>query len=169
MSESVPAPLELYHGVVAPEWLDYNGHMMDGYYLVAFTFATEAVLEYLGFGAAYRERTGCTIYTVEAHLNFLRELKADAPLRYATQLLGCDAKRFHVFHTMSHAHEGFVAATNELMFLHVDQAELKVTAMPEDRLSRVQAVCDAHAHLPRPPQAGRSVGLRARAAEGPGA
>ncbi len=42
---------------VRPEWIDYNGHLMDGYYLVAFSDATEGVLAELGFGAAYRERT----------------------------------------------------------------------------------------------------------------
>lgn len=159
VSDPIPAPLHLHRGVVRPEWIDYNGHMMDGYYLVAFTDVTEAMLDYLGFGAAYRERTGGTIYTVEAHLNFLREVRTGAPLTYSTQMLGYDAKRFHVIHTMHHAHEGFLAATNELMFLHVNQAALKVEPMPADRLARVAQVCDAHAALPRPPQAGRSIGL----------
>jgi len=39
--------------VVPPEWIDYNGHMMDAYYFLAFTEATEAFLDYVGLGAAY--------------------------------------------------------------------------------------------------------------------
>ncbi len=153
----IPSPLELCTDSVRPEWIDYNGHMMDGYYLVAFTFATEALLEYLGFGPAYRERTGCTLYTVEGHINFLREVKAQAPLKYTTQLLGFDAKRIHVFHSMIDDSNNCLAATNELMFLHVNQSTLKVEPMPLDNLARVEQVFRAHAVLPRPPQAGRSI------------
>jgi len=160
MADSIPAPLSLYTGSALPEWIDYNGHMMDGYYLVAFTYATEAFLEYVGFGPAYRERTGKTVYTVEGHINFLREVKAEAPLRYTTQLLGYDAKRLHVFHSMVHANEGYLAATNELMFLHVNQATMRVESMPSENLAQVEQIYQAHADLPRPLQAGRSISLR---------
>ncbi|MGH2523297.1 MAG: thioesterase family protein [Anaerolineales bacterium] len=153
----IDAPLALHTATARPEWIDYNGHLMDGYYLVAFTFATEALLDYLGFGLLYRERTGCTIYTVEAHVNFLREVHANAGLRYTTQLLGFDAKRIQVFHHMFHAEEGYLAATNELMFLHVNQSSSKVESMPPDRLARLEQVYAAHTGLPRPAQAGRSI------------
>ena len=56
---------------VPPEWIDYNGHMMDAYYFLAFTEATEAFLDHVGLGAAYRARTGSGIYTAEGHLCFL--------------------------------------------------------------------------------------------------
>jgi acyl-CoA thioester hydrolase len=139
--------------------MDYNGHMMDGYYLVAFAFATEALLQYLGFGEAYRAQTGCTIYTAEAHLNFLREVKEGDPLTYQSLVLGADAKRLHVFHTMQHAHEGVVVATTEQMWLHVNQQTMRVEPMPVEHHQRVRAIVAAHAALPRPPQAGRRIAL----------
>jgi acyl-CoA thioesterase FadM len=159
MSEPIPAPLSLYAGSALPEWMDYNGHMMDGYYAVAFTFPTDAFLDYLGFGPAYRERTGKTVYTVEGHINFLREVHAGARLRYTTQLLNYDARRLHIFHHMLQEDDGYLAATNELMLLHVNQASLKVESMPPSHLERVEQVFQAHAALARPPQAGRSIGL----------
>src|SRR5207253_2099378 len=36
------APLDAYRDVVRPEWIDHNGHMNMGYYLVVFDFATDA-------------------------------------------------------------------------------------------------------------------------------
>lgn len=153
------APLNLHHATAPREWMDYNGHMMDGYYLVAFAFATDALLQYLGFGEAYRAQTGCTIYTAEAHLNFLREVKEGDPLTYHTTLLGADAKRLHVFHTMQHAHEGTLVATTEQMWLHVNQQSMRVEPMPPERLAQAQAVVAAHAALPRPPQAGRRIAM----------
>ena len=32
---------------VPQEWINYNGHMTDAFYFVAFTEATEALLDYL--------------------------------------------------------------------------------------------------------------------------
>lgn len=159
MIATIPAPLALYTDTVRSEWIDYNDHLTDGYYMVYFCLTTEAVLAYLGFGAAYRERTGATIYTVEGHINYVRELKLGAPLRFTTQVLGCDAKRIHVFHNLHHGLEGYLAATNELMFLHVNQSTLKVEPMPAERLTHVRAVAAAHAALPYPPQAGRRIAM----------
>lgn len=163
MSGLDPALLQLWTGLARPEWVDYNGHLMDGYYLVAFTEATEAFLAHVGFGPAYLEKTGCTIYTAEAHVNFLREVKGGGPLVYYTQLLGWDAKRLHLFHHMLAGEARYLAATNEVMLLHVDQAGgPRVTPMPAEQLARLQALAQAQAALPRPAQAGRSIGLAAR-------
>jgi acyl-CoA thioester hydrolase len=144
--------------VVPPEWIDYNGHMMDAYYFLAFTEATEAFLDHVGLGATYRARTGSGIYTAESHLSFLSGVSEGAALSYQTQLLDHDAKRLHVFHQMTSA--GTLAATCELMFLHVTDGH--VTAMPPDAARAVAALADRQAALPRPGQAGRRVGIPAR-------
>jgi len=145
---------------ILPEWIDYNGHLMDGYYFVAFSDATEAVLEALGFGPTYRERTGCTIYTVEGHLTFRREVSVDAVLSVATQVIDHDPKRIHVVHDMSDSSTGERLATAELMFIHVDQSTGKVAPMPDAQAASVAAMARAHAGLERPPDVGRSVGIR---------
>lgn len=162
MSQStIPAPLSLYHDHVQPEWIDYNGHMNEGYYAVAFCNATEELLLYLGLGSDYPQRTNYAIYTVENHISYLREVKEGAPLRFTTQLLGCDAKRIHAFHAMYHAEEGYLAATMETMMIHVSQKPLRTAPMPKDILSHLEEIVATHkASLPHPPQAGRSIGLR---------
>ena len=145
---------------VLPEWIDYNGHLMDGYYFVAFSDATEAVLAALGFGPAYRELTGSTIYTAEGHLTFRREVTVDTELSVATQVIDHDAKRIHVVHDMVDAATGERLATAELMFLHVDQSTGKVVPMPAAQAERVAAMAEAHAGLERPPDVGRRIGIR---------
>ncbi|HEX5689720.1 MAG TPA: thioesterase family protein [Roseiflexaceae bacterium] len=159
MTEATASALQIHSGVVPPEWIDYNEHLMDGYYLVAFSFATEAFLAHVGFGPAYREQTGCTIYTVEGHINFLREVPLGARLTYLTQILDYDAKRIHVIHSMVRADQQYLAATNELMFIHVNQATHKTEPMPAAQFARVEQIAQEHARLPRPEQAGRSVGI----------
>ena len=142
---------------VPPEWIDYIGHMMDAYYFVAFTEATEAFLDQLGLGERYRAGRGCGLYTVESHLCFARSVRAGAVLTYHSQLLGCDDKRLHVFHRMAAAPSGDVVATNELMFLHVDIATERVVPMPAERRAAADRLAAAHAALPAPAGAGRSI------------
>jgi len=157
-----PAPLDTGERTVPADWIDYNGHMNDGYYALAFTEATDSLLDQLGLGAAYREQTGCGIYTVESHLCFFRSVRAGARLRYRTQLLGADAKRLHAVHRMTDAETGEELAANELMFLHVDIVTEQVTPMPPHRRNVVDALAAEHAALPAPPTAGRRIAMPAR-------
>ena len=159
---STAGPLGTGGHTVPADWIDYNGHMMDGYYAIAFTEATDALLDHLGLGAAYREETGTGIYTVESHLCFAASVRAGARLGYSSQLLGADAKRLHVFHRMTDAETGAQMATNELMFLHVNIATERVTAMPPDRWRAVAALAAEHAALPGPPGAGRRIAMPRR-------
>ena len=158
----IPAPLELAHGQVLPEWIDYNRHMMDGYYAVAFSRATDSFMDFIGLDDAYRTATHGTIYTAEMHLTFLRELKEGAPLRFTTQLLGSDTRRIHVFHCVYNDADNYLAATSEWMLLHVDQALGRVFPMPERVTARLAQIAAAHAKLPRPAQAGRAVSMAQR-------
>jgi acyl-CoA thioester hydrolase len=149
-------------GRVVPEaWIDYNGHMMDAYYCVAFTEATEAFLDHVGLGAAYRTESGCGIYTVESHVCFARSVRGGAALRYESQLLGWDDKRLHLFHRMV-GPGGDQVATNELMLLHVDLATERVTPMSPTRSRAVQLVGSAQAALPPPQNAGRRIHMPGR-------
>jgi acyl-CoA thioesterase FadM len=145
---------------VPPEWIDYNGHMMDAYYFLAFTEATEAFLDHVGLGAAYQARTGGGIYTAESHLCFLSGVGEGAALEYQTQVLGYDSKRIHVFHQMTSA--GTLAATCELMFLHV--IDYRVRPMPPEAAAAVAALAAGHAALPHPDRAGRRIAMPLRLA-----
>jgi acyl-CoA thioester hydrolase len=162
-AQHIAAPLELTHTRVLPAWIDYNRHMMDGYYAVAFSHATDKFMDYAGMDAAYRATTRGTLYTAEMHLTYLRELKEGATLRFTTQLLGSDAKRIHLFHCVYDAAADYLAATSEWMLLHVDQALGRVAAMPEQVTARLAQIAAAHATLPRPAQAGHTISMaRAR-------
>ena len=158
---STASVLETGRRAVPADWIDYNGHMMDAYYSVAFTEATEMLLDHVGLGAAYRARTGSGIYTVESHVCFRASIRSGEQLRYTSRLLGCDSRRLHVFHQILLG-PGTEAATSELMFLHVDLATERVTAIPPEQLAVVSALAAQHATLPVPEAAGRRIALHRR-------
>jgi acyl-CoA thioester hydrolase len=156
------ATFDAYRDVVRPEWIDQNQHMNMGYYLVVFDYATDEFLSWVGLDAGHRAAREVTTFCLEAHVTYHREVRAADPLRFTTVLLGHDDKRIHYLHAMYHAAEGYLAATNELMSLHVRRATRRASAMAPAILARLAAVQRAHDALPRPPQAGRSIGLANR-------
>jgi acyl-CoA thioester hydrolase len=63
---------------------------------------------------------------------------------------------------MSQGDAGYLAATNELMSLHVSQQTRRGAPMAPEILERLGRIQVAHDRLPRPPQVGRLMGLGAR-------
>ena len=154
--------LDTHRDIVKPEWIDHNGHFNMGYYLVVFDRATDAVLHQVGLTAELREGTGATTFTLEAHVNYLNELHEGDPLRFTTRLLGFDHKRIHYFHEMYHATEGYLAATNELMSLHVNHSTRRSAPMAVEVTRCLEEILEAHEPLPLPEQVGRRIGLERR-------
>ncbi len=142
---------------IEPQWIDYNGHLNVAYYNVLFDRAVDEVYELIGLGPSYLDRHKHSTMVVETHVRYLRELHEDDPVRVTVQLLDFDAKRIHLFEQLKHAAENWVSATSESMTLHVDMTAKKAAPFPEPVMRALAAMKAAHAVLPRPDGAGRSV------------
>jgi acyl-CoA thioester hydrolase len=142
---------------IEPQWIDYNGHLNVAYYNVLFDRAVDEVYELIGLGPAYLERHKHSTMVVEAHVRYLHELKLADPVRVTVQLLGYDAKRIHLFEELRHATGNWVSATSESMTLGVDMTAKKVAPFHDSVLRLLKRMQAAHAVLPRPVGAGRSV------------
>ena len=134
------APLRIWRGAVLDEWIDYNGHMSEGFYGVVFGMASDEYLVRMGFDEQYRVATGGAFYTVETHIAFI-----DA-----------DPKRVHLFHELRGGDEA-LAATQESMMLHVDTRIDRVVPMGEELYAVLRADADAHAGLLPAGTTGRAI------------
>lgn len=173
--------MELLRETVRPEWIDYNGHLYDGYYAVVFARAVDAFLVLVGLDETTRRATRHTIYTMETHVRFLREVKLAAPLAVTAQVLEVDAKRARLFLTMhdlgrdrdGHAAapgeaadpgRALIAATSEQLLMSIDQSGEAPHSAPW--LAETAAILDrlaaGHAGLPVPEAAGRGIAIRRR-------
>ena len=161
MTEPIPAPFDSYRDVVRNEWVDRNGHLNMGYYVVVFDFATDAWLDYLGLDTEHRRSQQVATFSLESHVTYAREVRGGDELRFTTRLLGFDAKRIHYFHEMYAARENTLAATNELVSLHVSQETRRSAPMAPEVLERLGEILLVHRALPIPPQVGRLMGLSA--------
>lgn len=159
---TIDAPLRLLQTTVAPQWVDYNGHMSESCYLLVFGDNSDAFFRFIGIDEDYRA-AGHSLYTVQTQLHNLREVSEGEPIRLTLQLLDADEKRLHIFHAMEHGVSGDLLATGEQMLVHVDMRSSRSTPMPSEMQTKVQAIRAAHAGLPRPAQAGAPIGIRRKA------
>ena len=60
---------------------------------------------------------------------------------------------------MYHAGKGYLAATSEQILVHVDLATRKSSPFPEPQRKLFENMLAGHAKLPKPPQAGKSIGM----------
>ncbi|WFU04257.1 carnitine 3-dehydrogenase (plasmid) [Rhizobium sp. CB3171] len=159
MLSDVAQPLRLIETKVSPAWVDYNGHMTEHRYLQVFGDTSDALLRLIGVDLAYVER-GYSYYTVETHIRHLGEAKLGQAIHSTCQLLSADEKRLHVFHTIYDTANGEAIATAEQMLLHVDAKAGKAAPAPEEVLSKIRPIAEAHARLPVPEGVGRHVGQK---------
>ncbi|MFM0026764.1 thioesterase family protein [Paraburkholderia madseniana] len=153
------ASLPCYRDVVRAEWVDYNGHLRDAFYMLIFSFATDALIDVIGLPDSVRKERGRSIYTLEAHINYLHEIKEGVQVRVDMRVLGHDAKRLHLYLEMF-ADEGIEpVAAGEQMLLHVDTGGPRAVAFDPDVEARVRALAEAHTGLPTARFAGRVIGL----------
>jgi acyl-CoA thioesterase FadM len=141
------AQIPVYSVTIEPEWIDYNGHMRDAYCGLAASYAIDRLMDHLGLDAAYRERTRCTLYTLETHVHFLHEIKGADDLKILTAILDADQKKIHAGFTFVCSRLPEPAATADVMLLHVHQGEKPASApLPAsaaDTLSAVQLSAEA--------------------------
>lgn len=150
---------------VADDWIDYNGHMNVAYYLVLLDRCVDEAFEELGMGPEYVTRENASFFTVEIHINYLRELPPRAPVIATLQLLAHDEKRIRAWLELHHAEEGYLSASCEQLFLHVDMTTRRTAPFPDQVMAKINAMSSAHAALPWPERAGRAITLKSKKAD----
>lgn len=141
-------------------WVDYNGHLSESCYLQLVGDNSDALFRYVGIDEAYRA-AGASLFTAETHLHHLREAREGDRLRLTLQLLGVDAKRLHLFHTVCREGSGERVCTAEQLLLHVDTVAGRVAPLPDFLAERLGRIAAAHAPLPRPAGTGHVMGIAA--------
>jgi len=137
-----------YRTPVQEDWVDYNGHLRDAYYLLIFSYATDALMERIGLDADSRGQSGNSLFTLEAHINYLHEVKLGTEVWVQTQIIGFDRKRLHVYHSLHRAGFDEVLAASEQMLLHVDLAGPKSTPFGERSVALLQSLEESQRDLP---------------------
>ncbi len=134
---------------VLDEWIDYNGHLSEPYYVLVMGHATDAVMDAVGLGPEYREANDASLYTVEAHVRYLDEVSAGGNLEVRSSIIGVTGKLLWLWHELWA--DGRLRATEEILGVHVVGG--RSAPLPDD----VVAVARA-AEVEPPEHAGRRIG-----------
>jgi len=151
-----------YRTPVLKDWVDYNGHLRDAFYLLIFSYATDALMERIGLDADSRGQSGNSLFTLEAHINYLHEVKLGTEVWVQTQIIGFDRKRLHVYHSLHRAGFDEVLAASEQMLLHVDLAGPRSAPLSEHSVDLLQGLLDGQQELPPAEFMGRVIALKPR-------
>ena len=156
------AGIPIYETAILPEWIDFNGHLRDGYYGLIVSFAIDALMDRVGLDTAYRARTGCTLYTLEMHLHYLHEVHRSDCVAVSVRIEGADHKRIHATFEMRRLREPGLAASAEAVLLHVRQTSdtVAAAAFPLQVSAAVAELQAASAALPVEGPGSRRMGLR---------
>lgn len=150
----MPSPLPPHQEPVQDEWIDYNGHLSEAYYVLVFGHATDVLMDQVGLDEPYRKSTGNSLYTVEAHVRYLDEVPGGGPeptvLTVITRVIGVDAKRLRLTHEL--VVDDRLRATEELMALHVNDEEGRTTPFPDPVRTKLETLTEA-----TPDYAGRAI------------
>ncbi|WP_339544031.1 thioesterase family protein [Pseudomonas sp. RA_35y_Pfl2_P32] len=151
--------LTTYQTTIIPDWVDYNGHLRDAFYLLIFSYATDALMDQLGMDSDNRAATGHSLFTLELHLNYLHEVKLGTDVEVRTQIIGHDRKRLHLYHSLHQVGEAQALAGNEQMLLHVDLAGPRSAPFSEQVAHKLLAMTALQSDLPTPAYLGRVIAL----------
>lgn len=149
-----------YQGPVQSQWIDYNGHMSEAYYVLVFGYASDEVYEQIGCGSVYREQHQCSIYTAESHINYLQGVGDGIELEVKTQLLECSDKTLRLCHTMARRDNGEILAFTELFVVFVDTQSERSKQFPAAIRSNIDTRISHDCQHPLPRWLQRRVGQR---------
>lgn len=145
------ADLAPYTTDVAPEWIDYNGHLSEAYYVLVFGFASDAVMHRLGMTPDYLVDTGTSLYSLEAHVRYLDQVPPGSRLEVRSSIIGGTSKLVWLWHEMWCANR--LRATEEVLMVHVDSRAGRSSPLPAALRARI-----AELVVPPPEQAARRIG-----------
>ena len=152
--------LVTWRGTCLTEWLDYNGHMSEAYYVLVFGYATDGLMDAVGIGPDFRKAATASLYTVESHIHYRDEVAGGTALSITTQLLEADHKRLRYFQWLWAAGKEHAVASTEILGLYVAGKPPKSAAFPADIQAKVDALKAAHAAIAWPPVAGLGIALK---------
>jgi len=147
----VPEPL-VWAEDVRSEWIDYNGHMSEAYYVLVFGHATDATMGRLGMTPQHLIDTGTSLFTLEAHIRYLDQVPPGARAVVRSAVIGVTGKLLWLWHEMWC--DGRLRASEEVLAVHVDTTAGRSSPFPDELRRRAEEL-----RVPPPEHASRRIAL----------
>ncbi|HEY0286924.1 MAG TPA: thioesterase family protein, partial [Pseudomonas sp.] len=101
-----------------------------------------------------------SLFTLEAHINYLHEVTLDEHVEVRTLIVAHDKKRVQLYHSLHRLGSDETLAASEQMLLHVDLAGgAKSALFSEQSLGKLADILERQVDQPAPAYIGRVIGL----------
>lgn len=126
--------------VVPAEYIDENGHMNIGrYLLLGGTALWRRCIDDLGMSESYIADRGLSTFTAEHHLTYVAEIMEGEEVSAHVRLIERSGKTFHALSLIVNRSRRQLACVVEAMIVHMDMTTRRPTDFPDD----VAALLDA--------------------------
>lgn len=151
----------VFEDVVDSAWIDENHHVADYVYSLIFSKGETEFLKSIGIDAEYRLSTSCTVYTVESHICFKKEVLVRTHIKVRLQLLDAQSNKAHIFMELVNE-AGDVCSHYESMLIHVTKlgTNPKSSPFPKTTHEKLKQLLADHTQLPWPVGAGRRIAIK---------
>jgi acyl-CoA thioester hydrolase len=136
-----------YRKTIPHEYIDEMGHMNVMWYTHLFDEATYTFFDLFGIGKGYEIETHNGAFALEQHIRYLAEVREGQGITIHTRALGASPKVIHFMHFMVRDHDKVLAATSELVGVHIDMRNRKSSSFPEDIYQRLNGILREHEKL----------------------
>ena len=160
LGTQMPQMINLFESDVLTDWIDYNGHMNDAYYVVAFSKAIDAFMVHIGLNEDFRSEHQVSIYTLQSMVQYLKEVMEGEPIIIKGQLLESDNKKLRLYMTMYHGKTNDELATMETLLLHMNMELHRAAPFLPTTATLVESMQDSHNALEAPMNAGKGISLK---------
>lgn len=150
----------VYRDCVQPDWIDYNGHLNDAYYVVAFSRGLDGFMESIGLDAPFRAEHQVSMFTLQCMTHYFKEIDQGEGFIITCQLVDHDHNKSHLYLQMWHEKTGEEHAAFEAMMLHMDMRQRRSAPWLEETEEKVVAQFRADQQLPQPHLIGAAIGIR---------
>lgn len=135
-----------YEGQVGEEHLDFLGHMNVMWYTHFFDMATWGFYNQIGFGHDYHQG-GRGSFALEQYTRYHAELRQGEAFRIYTRAIARSAKLWHFMHFMLRERDEMLAATTELLGIHIDMHTRRSSPLPEAQAALWDRLIAEHSQL----------------------
>ncbi|MDF3933656.1 thioesterase family protein [Pseudomonas citronellolis] len=149
-----------YRTPVLRDWIDYNEHLRDAFYLLIFSYATDALMARIGLDEAGRADTGHTLFTLEAHINYLAQARLGEPLEVRTRFIDRDLKRLHIVHELYREGGDAPLAVSEQMLMNMDFRAGRACVFAAPVEARIAECFRQYQGARHPGYCGRTIAIR---------
>jgi acyl-CoA thioester hydrolase len=123
--------IETYRGVVYPNQLDHMGHMNVQWYTSKFDEATWHVFSMLGLTNRYIRENKCGMAALEQKTEYKAEVMPGDLLVVKSEVIEIANKTIRFKHYMYDTEQDSLAATSELLAVHLDRTERRGIPLPD--------------------------------------